>query len=59
MLSAYVVFVVVVVSVVVRDLCRSGCTQDLANFYLSPVPSLFVLCPKAGFGDKLHHHVLN
>ena len=40
-LFAYVVFLVV--SVVVRDLCTSGCRQDFANFYLSP-PPFFLFC---------------
>ena len=30
--------VVVVVRFVVRDLCRSGCRQNLENFYLAPPP---------------------
>ena len=29
-------FLVVVVRFVVRDLCRSGCRQNLENFYLAP-----------------------
>ena len=29
-------FFVVVVRFVVRDLCRSGCRQNLNNFYLAP-----------------------
>ena len=32
--------VVVVVRFVVRDLCRSGCRQNLENFYLAPHPPL-------------------
>ena len=41
-LFAYVVFLVV--SVVVRDLCASGCRQDFANFYLiaRPLPPSLV-----------------
>ena len=33
-----VVVVVVVVHFVVRELCRSGCRQNLENFYLAPPP---------------------
>ena len=41
--------VVVVVRFVVRDLCRSGCRQNLENFYLAPPPPSPLPSPNSFF----------
>ena len=48
-LFAYVVFLFLFGSFVVRDLCGSGCRQNFANFRLAPLPPLPPLPPHSPF----------